>query len=137
MPEAVLKVKELMEIPKVNQTLESCQEVSKQRFPLKDLLPLPIQRILRYPLLLKELIKTSKTLKLNDEVFELEKILMNIEDIAKHINTSKSDYENMKKVHEISRGIENLPEMKCVGKLIMDGELKVRNLQINTNLIHK
>lgn len=32
----------------------------QQRFPLSDLLPVPIQRILRYPLLIKELEKCTK-----------------------------------------------------------------------------
>ena len=124
MPDAILKVKELIEIPKINKLMEICQESSKQKFPLKDLLTMPIQRVLKYPLLLKELIKHSP----EDESKRLEKTLVSMEDIAKHINCSKHDYEKLKFVSELYESVDNLPQIKMnVGQLLIDGEMKVSN----------
>ena len=102
--------------------MELCQESSKQKFPLKDLLTMPIQRVLKYPLLLKELIKNSP----EEESKKLEKTLFCMEDIAKHINCSKNDYEKFKFVKELYDSVENLPQIKInVGQLLIDGEMKV------------
>lgn len=40
--------------------MQSIMERNSQRFPLGDLLPIPIQRIVRYPLLVKELEKCCR-----------------------------------------------------------------------------
>ncbi len=37
----------------MTRTLQQCQDRSNQRFPLSDLLAVPIQRFLKYPLLVK------------------------------------------------------------------------------------
>lgn len=122
MPDAIVKVKELNENPQVSKIMQSCQSASKQKFPLKDLLTMPIQRVLKYPLLLKELIKNSPT----EESKRLEKTLSSMEDIAKHINFSKNDYEKLKFVTELYESIECLPPIKTnVGQLLIDGEMKV------------
>ena len=102
--------------------MQGCQSASKQKFPLKDLLTMPIQRVLKYPLLLKELIKNSP----GDESKRLQKTLSSMEDIAKHINFSKNDYEKLKFVTELYETIEFLPPIKMnVGQLLIDGEMKV------------
>ena len=134
MPDAILRVKELNENPKISKLLELSQESSKQKFPLKDLLTMPIQRVLKYPLLLKELIKNSP----EEESKRLEKTLVNMEDIAKHINCSKNDYEKLKFVSELYESVENLPSIKInVGQLLIDGEMKVLLIEyINLCLFH-
>ena len=49
-----------------------------------------------------------------------------MEDIAKHINFSKNDYEKLKFVTELYESIECLPPIKTnVGQLLIDGEMKV------------
>ena len=83
---------------------------------------MPIQRVLKYPLLIRELIKNSS----EEESKLLENTLVSLEDIAKHINTSKNDYEKRKFVTEIFESVENLPPVKLnVGQLMLDGEMKV------------
>ncbi|KAI6661574.1 Guanine nucleotide exchange factor VAV2 [Oopsacas minuta] len=122
-PDAIVKVKELNENPQICKIMQGCQDSSKQKFPLKDLLTMPIQRVLKYPLLIKELIKNSP----DEEAKLLQKTLLNMEDIAKHINCSKNDYEKLKFVTELYESIEFLPQIKAnVGQLLIDGEMKVK-----------
>lgn len=54
---------------------------SDQRFPLSDLLPVPIQRFLKYPLLMKELQKCAKkrAMPAQSEVNNLEKLIDQLE----------------------------------------------------------
>ena len=48
-----LQLKELESKPATQKILEQAKKDSGQRFPLKDLLNVPMQRILKYPLLIK------------------------------------------------------------------------------------
>ena len=48
-----MQAKQLQSRRDTIQVLQGCQERSQQRFPLKDLLNVPIQRFLKYPLLIK------------------------------------------------------------------------------------
>ena len=48
-----LQLKELSSKPATLKILDQAKAASGQRFPLKDLLNVPMQRILKYPLLLK------------------------------------------------------------------------------------
>ena len=50
-------------------------EKSKSRFPLSDILPVPIQRVMRYPLLIKELEKSAKKAMLHSQVAQTEKLI--------------------------------------------------------------
>ena len=52
-PVHFLQAKQLQNRRETGQVLQACQDRSGQRFPLKDLLNVPIQRFLKYPLLIK------------------------------------------------------------------------------------
>lgn len=49
----LLQAKQLTTRSETCRLLQGCQERSQQRFPLSDLLSVPIQRFLKYPLLTK------------------------------------------------------------------------------------
>lgn len=51
--EMYLQAKQLSTRSDTCRLLQGCQERSHQRFPLSDLLSVPIQRFLKYPLLMK------------------------------------------------------------------------------------
>ncbi len=53
MSPSTLQAKQLATRRETGQVLQACQDRSRQRFPLKDLLNVPIQRFLKYPLLIK------------------------------------------------------------------------------------
>lgn len=52
-PGHYLQAKQLATKSETCRLIQSCQERSHQRFPLSDLLSVPIQRFLKYPLLMK------------------------------------------------------------------------------------
>ena len=50
---SLLQAKQLQSRGDTSRLLHVCQQRSQQRFPLSDLLSVPIQRFLKYPLLIK------------------------------------------------------------------------------------
>ncbi len=59
--------------------MQVTMEKSKSRFPLSDILPVPIQRVMRYPLLIKELEKSAKKAMLHGQVTQTEKLISLLE----------------------------------------------------------
>ena len=52
----------------------------------------------------------------------------NIKDIARYINSSRGDYENMKQIEEVEQSLvdyRGVPLLQC-GRYIFDGELRIR-----------
>ena len=52
---------------------------SQSRFPLSDILPVPIQRVMRYPLLIKELEKCAKKASIQSQVLLMERLISLLE----------------------------------------------------------
>ncbi|CAN0179714.1 unnamed protein product [Lampetra planeri] len=96
------------------------------KFSLRDLLVVPMQRVLKYHLLLKELHKhtTDQT-----EKAQVKRALDAMEDLAMYLNEVKRDNETLKQIVEIQRSFDS--SLKVVdtlldyGKPKMDGDLKV------------
>jgi len=86
-PEAINKVKELESKPAGAKVLDQAKRESKQRFNLRDLLNVPMQRILKYPLLLKELVKYTP--EEHPDKVHLASAKEAVENLAKFINDSK------------------------------------------------
>lgn len=115
----------------VNQSVISCQQKANDgKFKLRDLLSVPMQRVLKYHLLLKELLKnTSET---HDDYDGLDKALQSMLDLAHYINEVKRDNETLQIIADIQASITdvNLPEnmdLKDYGRLLKDGELKIKS----------
>ncbi len=54
--------------------------------------------------------------------------LSNEQDIARYINSSRGDYENMKQIEEVEQSLvdyRGVPLLQC-GRYIIDGELRIR-----------
>ncbi|TRY60451.1 hypothetical protein DNTS_028896 [Danionella cerebrum] len=93
--------------------VEECtMKVQEGKFKLQDLLVVPMQRVLKYHLLLKELVSHSMD---RPERQQLKEALEAMQDLAMYINEVKRDNETLKKISEFQSSIENL----------IDGELKV------------
>ncbi|MBV97596.1 Guanine nucleotide exchange factor VAV2, partial [Eschrichtius robustus] len=90
------------------QKVEECTlKVQDGKFKLQDLLVVPMQRVLKYHLLLK--------------------------DLAMYINEVKRDKETLKKISEFQSSIENLQvKLEEFGRPKIDGELKVRSIVNHT-----
>ncbi|XP_028319490.1 guanine nucleotide exchange factor VAV2 isoform X5 [Gouania willdenowi] len=109
----------------VKDKVEECtMKVQEGKFKLQDLLVVPMQRVLKYHLLLKELLSHSTDI---PEREQLKESLEAMQDLAMYINEVKRDNETLKKICEFQSSIENLHQVKLqeYGRPKIDGELKV------------
>ncbi|KAH0519136.1 Guanine nucleotide exchange factor VAV2 [Microtus ochrogaster] len=111
--------------------VEECTlKVQDGKFKLQDLLVVPMQRVLKYHLLLKELLSHSAD---RPERQQLKEALEAMQDLAMYINEVKRDKETLKKISEFQCSIENLQvKLEEFGRPKIDGELKVRSIVNHT-----
>ncbi|CAH2222196.1 proto-oncogene vav isoform X1 [Pelobates cultripes] len=107
----------------VRMKLEECsQRANNGRFSLRDLLMVPMQRVLKYHLLLQELVK--HTLDPTDKE-NLKLALDAMRDLAQCVNEVKRDNETLRQITNIQLSVENLNEsLAQYGRPKTDGELK-------------
>uniref|UniRef100_A0A8C7XPY2 Vav 2 guanine nucleotide exchange factor n=1 Tax=Oryzias sinensis TaxID=183150 RepID=A0A8C7XPY2_9TELE len=107
--------------------VEECTlKVQEGKFKLQDLLVVPMQRVLKYHLLLKELLSHSTD---RPERQQLKEALEAMQDLAMYINEVKRDNETLKKISEFQSSIENLQvKLEEYGRPKIDGELKVSSI---------
>lgn len=116
--------------PAIHSQVEKSQfEANEGRFKLRDLLSVPMQRVLKYHLFLKELIKNTE--RGHHDRKSLERALEEIQDLSLYVNEVKRDNDALLLLDEISRSIigYQMPEnisLKDYGRLINDGEVKVK-----------
>ncbi|XP_041049947.1 guanine nucleotide exchange factor VAV2 [Carcharodon carcharias] len=108
----------------IRSKIEECTlKVQEGKFKLQDLLVVPMQRVLKYHLLLKELLSHSND---RPEKEQLKEALEAMQDLAMYINEVKRDNETLKKISEFQCSIENLQtSLANYGRPKIDGELKV------------
>nr|XP_046226004.1 guanine nucleotide exchange factor VAV2-like isoform X8 [Oncorhynchus gorbuscha] len=112
----------------VKMKVEECtMKVQEGKFKLQDLLVVPMQRVLKYHLLLKELVSHSTD---RPERQQLKEALEAMQDLAMYINEVKRDNETLKKISEFQNSIENLQQVKLeeYGRPKIDGDLKVSSI---------
>lgn len=119
----------------INQSIIGCQNKANDgRFKLRDLLSLPMQRILKYHLLLGELIRNTNENHLDyDGLKEAYDVML---DIGAYINEVKRDTETLEIIGDVQRSIVDLSmpdnyELKDYGRLIKDGQVKMRSFDNN------
>ncbi|XP_026683014.1 protein vav [Diaphorina citri] len=115
----------------INQAVIKCQEVANNnKFKLRDIMSVPMQRILKYHLLLEKLI--DETQKSHEEYRDLEKALEAMVDVAQYINEVKRDSDTLQIMRDIQASISDMGmkvnhDLKEYGKLLKDGDLKVKS----------
>ncbi|XP_066994161.2 protein vav isoform X2 [Anabrus simplex] len=121
----------IKESPSLNEDIMRCQESVKEgRYALEDLLYMPFQRILKYPLLLDRLIGDTQP---NHEDYRgLEEANDAMKDIAVYINELKRDKEKLEALQKIEESIIDLKmppntTLKNYGRCLKDDELRVRS----------
>ncbi|XP_046669462.1 protein vav isoform X2 [Homalodisca vitripennis] len=114
----------------INQEVIRCQqEANNGKFKLRDILSVPMQRILKYHLLLEKLIQETQP---NHEDYRgLERAKEAMVDVAQYINEVKRDSDTLQIMKDIQASISdwNMPnntELKDYGRLLKDGELRIR-----------
>ncbi|KAL1517114.1 hypothetical protein ABEB36_000923 [Hypothenemus hampei] len=105
------------------------KEVNNGRFKLRDVLSVPMQRILKYHLLLEKLIETTD--EHHDEHSELKRAKESMLDVAGYINEVHRDVEHLNVINNLQENIvewERDPDLKLsdYGKLIKDAELRIK-----------
>ncbi|XP_043914471.1 guanine nucleotide exchange factor VAV2 [Protopterus annectens] len=107
--------------------VEECtMKVQEGKFKLQDILVVPMQRVLKYHLLLKELLSHSLD---RPEKQQLKESLEAMQDLAMYINEVKRDRETLKKISEFQLCIENLQmKLEEFGRPKKDGEVKVSSV---------
>ncbi|XP_064650133.1 guanine nucleotide exchange factor VAV3-like isoform X3 [Lineus longissimus] len=130
LPDAQTHIEEVSKNELIKQSILECQRNAKDgKFRLRDLLLVPMQRVLKYHLLLKELIKHTDP---DQDKDGLQKALEAMEDLSAYVNEVKRDNERLLLIKEIQESITELtwPEntsLKDYGRLQKDGELRVRS----------
>uniref|UniRef100_A0A8C5WK52 Vav guanine nucleotide exchange factor 3 n=1 Tax=Leptobrachium leishanense TaxID=445787 RepID=A0A8C5WK52_9ANUR len=111
--------------------LEECSKrANNGKFTLRDLLVVPMQRVLKYHLLLQELVKhtTDPTEKNNLRV-----ALDAMKDLAQYVNEVKRDTETLREIEQYQHSIENLNQpLSQFGRPKVDGEIRISTLDKRT-----
>lgn len=120
-PDSLAKLKELGEKEASAKLMEQALRDSKQKFPLKDLLNVPMQRILKYPLLLKELDKHTPDG--HPDKKGLANAHQDIQELAMYINQKKKNQDDYK---YISQSLKKYPKsgrpLIEFGPMLKDGD---------------
>ncbi|KAG5854202.1 proto-oncogene vav-like isoform X1 [Anguilla anguilla] len=108
----------------VRMKLEECSKrANSGRFSLRDLLMVPMQRVLKYHLLLQELVKHTTN---PAEKENLRTALDAMRDLAQCVNEVKRDNEILRQITTFQLSIENMTQsLALYGRPKIDGELKI------------
>ncbi len=115
---------------RVREEVTRCEAAANEgKFRLNDLLAVPMQRVLKYHLLLHQL--ASHTPDTHEESHSIQQAYEAMLDVSDYINEVKRDSEQLHIIREIQSSITdwNMPagvELKDYGRLRKDGELKVQ-----------
>ncbi|XP_048353110.1 guanine nucleotide exchange factor VAV3 isoform X2 [Sphaerodactylus townsendi] len=107
--------------------LEECSKrANNGKFTLRDLLVVPMQRVLKYHLLLQELVKhTTDPM----EKTNLKLALDAMKDLAQYVNEVKRDNETLREIRQFQSSIENLNQSLILyGRPQGDGEIRITTL---------
>ncbi|XP_069497975.1 guanine nucleotide exchange factor VAV3 isoform X2 [Ambystoma mexicanum] len=111
--------------------LEECSKrANNGKFTLRDLLVVPMQRVLKYHLLLQELVKhtSDQTQKGN-----LKLALDAMKDLAQYVNEVKRDNETLREIRQFQLSIENLNQsLLSYGRPKVDGEIRISSVDKRT-----
>ncbi|KAM3860565.1 guanine nucleotide exchange factor VAV3 [Diretmus argenteus] len=111
----------------VRMKLEECSKRANYgKFTLRDLLVVPMQRVLKYHLLLQELVKHTHDA---TDKSNLRMALDAMKDLAQYVNEVKRDNETLREIDQYQRSIENLNQpLSNYGRPKGDGEVRVSSV---------
>eukprot|EP01088_Endostelium_zonatum_P016435 TRINITY_DN4439_c0_g1_i1.p1 TRINITY_DN4439_c0_g1~~TRINITY_DN4439_c0_g1_i1.p1 ORF type:complete len:888 (-),score=204.22 TRINITY_DN4439_c0_g1_i1:105-2768(-) len=106
--------------PAFSSFLEKC-EVQKEvnLLELRDFLIKPIQRICKYPLLFKEILKHTEPEHPDYKILQI--TMAKLEEVATNINISRSEAENIQKLLEIENKMSGYEDQKNKNKIAIQG----------------
>ncbi|KAA8580949.1 hypothetical protein FQN60_013907, partial [Etheostoma spectabile] len=105
---------------------ECSKRANHGKFTLRDLLVVPMQRVLKYHLLLQELVKHTQDA---TEKSNLRTALDAMKDLAQYVNEVKRDNETLREIDQYQKSIENLNQpLSNYGRPKGDGEVRVASV---------
>ncbi|XP_055898519.1 guanine nucleotide exchange factor VAV3-like isoform X3 [Biomphalaria glabrata] len=129
LPKAQEKIDKICENEQLRLKVQECERRANEgKFRLRDLLHVPMQRVLKYHLLMRELIKNTDKSSIERE--GLERALEAMQDLSLYVNEVKRDHESLILIEDIQNSINDLKmppntTLKDYGRFQKDGELKV------------
>ena len=104
--------------------LEKARTESGQRFHLIDLLNVPMQRVLKYPLLMKELIKATPDDHKDTQGLVHAKAA--VDDLARYVSTTKQEHDNLT---DMIASLEkyNGPPLQQYAPFVKDGDVMYKD----------
>ncbi|XP_045593761.1 protein vav isoform X2 [Procambarus clarkii] len=113
---------------RIRNVIQECQqEVSDGRHQLREYLVVPLQRILKYHLLLNELVRHTQST--HSDMGNLKKAHAAMMDLAEYINEVKRDNEMLQIIKDLQMSITDMPNdlsnLDDLGKLRYDGETRI------------
>ncbi|XP_070532548.1 proto-oncogene vav-like isoform X4 [Ptychodera flava] len=121
-------IDEISKNPEIAAKIDDCQmKANEGKFRLRDLLSVPMQRILKYHLLLREL--ERHTDKNHEDKKGIQEALAIMQDISMYVNEVKRDSETLQTITEIQQTVTEYigDDLKCYGRLLKDGEMKLKS----------
>ncbi|KAH8397550.1 hypothetical protein KR222_009830 [Zaprionus bogoriensis] len=115
----------------IDQLVQKCEwEYNVRKLQLRDILSVPMQRILKYHLLLDKLVK--ETSPLHEDYRSLERAKDAMIDVSQYINEVKRDSDHLVIIQKVKDSIFdlNLPQngndLLQYGRLLLDGDLHIK-----------
>ncbi|KAL5276049.1 VAV2 family protein [Megaselia abdita] len=116
---------------KVEKLVQKCEvEYNVGKLQLRDILSVPMQRILKYHLLLDKLVK--ETTPTHEDYRALERAKEAMVDVAQYINEVKRDSDHLLIIEKVEESILDLQltngnDLKQYGHLLLDGDLQIKS----------
>ncbi|ALC49585.1 vav [Drosophila busckii] len=115
----------------IDQLVQKCErEYNVGKLQLRDILSVPMQRILKYHLLLDKLVK--ETSQLHEDYRSLERAKDAMIDVSQYINEVKRDSDHLVIIQKVKDSIfdlnllQNGNDLLQYGRLLLDGELHIK-----------
>lgn len=114
----------------MQQMVQQCQkDHSEGRVQLRDILSVPMQRILKYHLLLKKLV--HETSPAHEDYRGLERAKEAMDDVAEYTNEVKRDSEHLVVIQKVKESIIDLDlpngnDLQQYGRLLLDGDIYIK-----------
>ncbi|XP_030379077.1 protein vav isoform X1 [Scaptodrosophila lebanonensis] len=115
----------------IDQLVQKCErDYNVGKLQLRDILSVPMQRILKYHLLLDKLVK--ETSPAHDDYRSLERAKDAMIDVSQYINEVKRDSDHLVIIQKVKDSINDLHllqngnDLKQYGRLLLDGDLHIK-----------
>lgn len=115
----------------IEQLVQQCEkEYNVGKLQLRDILSVPMQRILKYHLLLDKLVK--ETSPVHEDFRGLERAKEAMVDVAQYINEVKRDSDHLVIIQKVKdsiidiQGLKDGNDLSQYGRLLLDGELHIK-----------